>query len=97
LRRDELSNGARVTLAALEKAGATPFEQMSAPEARSAFDTGWADLQVPLSPDATEYLASLSFVGELGEMPALAWRGKGAPISGARILLFLHGGGLGGG
>lgn len=89
----QLSDGAVATLAALDP-DAMPFEEMSAREARAAFDATWPQLQAPASPDGADFLGPLSFAGNAGAIPALAWRGTRAPAAGARALLYLHGGGF---
>lgn len=91
--RDDLTDGALATLEAMEGAGGRPFEEMSPAEARAAFDAGWPALQAPPETDAAECLGELRFDGEGGAIPALAWRGRRAPATGARTLLYLHGGG----
>ena len=82
-----LTDGARAVLAA--QTPGRPFEQMTAPEARSAFDQGWPDLQEPAASGLTEGPMPLP----LGGMPALVWRATTAPDLGAPVILYLHGGG----
>ncbi|SDI61190.1 alpha/beta hydrolase [Salipiger marinus] len=87
--RPPLSPGARATLAAQAQMPSPPFEQMSAPEARASFDAGWPALQLPPDPALAEGPVPLL----LADRPALCWRGAGAPATGARAILYLHGGG----
>ncbi|HEY0213351.1 MAG TPA: alpha/beta hydrolase [Paenirhodobacter sp.] len=82
-----LSAGARATLAAHAQGNGAPFETMTAVAARAAFDAGWAALQQPPHDGPT------AVAGELGGCAALIWRGAAAPRTGARVILYLHGGG----
>ncbi len=88
-----LTEAARATLAAMERAGGAAFEDIGAPAARASFDADWPSLQLPAAEDGAVSLGPLNFAGAAGAIPALAWRGRGAPRSGARTLLYLHGGG----
>ncbi|MDH2327102.1 alpha/beta hydrolase [Cereibacter sp. SYSU M97828] len=72
-----LSAGARAVLAL--KSGA-PFETMTAPEARAAFDAAWPLTQSPPEGPAAE-------PWEVAGLPALRWG------SGLRTILYFHGGG----
>lgn len=87
--RDTLAPGARATLAAQAQAPGRPFEEMSAAEARAAFDAGWPLLQLPPDPALAEGPVPMP----LGGGAALCWRGSTAPAQGARCILYLHGGG----
>ncbi len=83
---ENLSKGARDTLAAQARSGdGTPLEELSAPDARRAFDSGWPGLQLPPAGVATSIT--------IANLPALVWRGKDTPATGARVVLYLHGGG----
>jgi acetyl esterase len=84
-----LSAGARGALAAMEARGGAPFETLAAPEARAAFDLNWPQMQDPPPLEAEEI--GLPIPG--GSLSALVFRGRTAPAQGARLLLYLHGGG----
>lgn len=82
-----LTPGAEAVLAA--QSPGRPFEDMTAAEARAAFDRGWPELQEPAASGLADGPLPLSLAGR----PALAWRGTGAPDAGAPVILYLHGGG----
>lgn len=65
----------------LDLPAGSPFETLSATEARAAFDASW-----PLTQAPTEAAIPVPYDRGLG------WRGKSAPQD-ARVILYLHGGG----
>lgn len=75
MRREDLSPGAQAVLAAPE---GTPFEEMSAADARAAFDAAWPLTQLDMPGTPTEIDLPV---------PALSWG------EGDRTILYLHGGG----
>lgn len=87
---DVLSDGALAALAAMEERGGEPFENLPAHEARRSYENGWTVLQSPPSGGAPE---KISIPLASGGLPALLHRGRNAPKTGARLLLYIHGGG----
>jgi acetyl esterase len=86
-----LDLGAQRVLDLGRAAAGVPFEAGTADEARAAYDAGCPTLQGDKEPVSA--IEDIEIAGPDTPITLRTYRGKGAPVCGARALLYLHGGG----
>lgn len=82
-----LDTSAAAALKAMEASGGTPLAELTPDAARAQYDAGYAANQ-----REHEDVADIQDA-VWGGVPVRIWRGHGAPQTGGRALLYLHGGG----
>ncbi|MBP1860020.1 alpha/beta hydrolase [Rhizobium herbae] len=86
-----LDPGAQRVLDLGRAAAGVPFEAGTPDEARAAYDAGCPTLQGDKEP--VSVIKDIGIAGPEAPIALRIYRGKGAPVSGAPALLYLHGGG----
>lgn len=86
-----LDPGALAVLNLVKASGRPPYHTMDPLEARDLYERGRVVLQP--EPPAVADVRDITIPGPAGPMKARVYRGVGAPATGARGLIFFHGGG----